>query len=96
MLFSDSAHVEDGIAHSSQSSVDADLSALGNLLKAHVLVIPHEQHLALRFGQGLDESPNVTVDLLCHQRVFDRLFAEFFAVKDIVLGVVGRLQVDCP
>ena len=91
MLFCDSAHVEDGIAHSSQSSVDADLSALGNFLEAHVLVISHEQHLALRFGQCLDESSDVAVDLLSHHGVLNGLFAEFFAVENIIFGIVGGL-----
>ena len=41
------AHVKNSIAHATQRSVDAHISAIGNLLEAHVLVVTHEQNFSL-------------------------------------------------
>ena len=85
------AQVDQGIAHASQSRVDADVGDVGDLLEAHVVVDPHTQHLPLLHRKLFDHLTEVAVDLiddhpLLHRRIRDR------GIVEVVVVLGGRLH----
>ena len=96
MLFGQTAHVQDGVAHASQGSVDAHAGGVGDFFEAHIPVVTHHEHLALAGGQGLDELAHVVVNLSGDEGVLDGHVGQILAVKDVGVGVIGGLQVLGP
>lgn len=89
VLLGETAQVEDRIAHPSQGCVDAHAGGVGYLLEAHVPVVTHDKHLALAVGQGLDETPDVVMDLGSDHFILDGAGSKFLAVEDIHLVIIG-------
>ena len=67
VLLSHSAKVEDGIAHTAQTGIDAHIGGLGDFLERHVLVISHVNHFTLVGRQEHHELLHVAHNLLTHQ-----------------------------
>lgn len=97
MVFGHFSDVEQCIAHTPQSRVDAHLCGVGYLFEAHVFVVSHDKHFALVFGQGGYQSAYVGVYLAGDDGVFYGTFAQLLAVEDVFLfTVVVRYQILVP
>lgn len=89
VLLSHAAHIQDSVTHAAQCRVDAHTGGVGNFLEAHVLVVSHDEHLALAIGQCLDQPPHVVVNLSGDDIFLDCAVGQLLAVKDIHLVIVG-------
>ena len=84
------AHIEKGVAHASEGSVDAYTCCLGYFLEAHVAVIAHCQHLALGLRECTYQTAYVGMYLILHKPVLHIRLAEIAPVEHISLVVIGR------
>ena len=71
VFLGNSAHVKDCVSHTSERGVDANVCGVGNFLEAHVVIVSHHEHFALKFGKGLHEALYVVVNLVSYQLVLD-------------------------
>ena len=55
VLVSQSAEIDERVAHTSQCCIDADSRLLCYFLETQLIVVTHEHHFALTFREQLDE-----------------------------------------
>ena len=60
-----------------------------NFFEAHVFVITHDKYFPLAVWKGLDKFANIGFDLVLYNCIFDGSFAQFFAIKDIHVFIIG-------
>ena len=65
------AHVEQGVAHTSECGVDAHARGVGNLLERELLVEAHVHHLALYRRQHVEKTAHVAHHLTVDVGVLD-------------------------
>ena len=65
VLLGQTAHVHEGIAHTAECRVDADVGRFRYFLERHLLIEAHVDHFALRGRQNLHDA----ADVLHHLRV---------------------------
>ena len=81
MLSREPPQINERIPHSAKRRINTDTSNLGNLLKRHFLIIPHEDHFTLYLWQFLHQLFDVLqcflIDtVLLSVRLDDRVTAE--------------------
>ena len=90
VFFNQFAHVNQGIAHATQSCINAYVGVVGNFLETHAAVMPHKNNLLLIFGQQFEYTAYIGADLLINQTVFDVGIRKLMRIKQIHLVVIVR------
>lgn len=84
------AEVDDGVAHSAQSSVDTDTGACGYILEVAFAVVSQYYHTALLGRQHFDEFSDIAVGLLTHDVLLHVFIVQFEGVNNVTVGTVGH------
>ena len=79
------ANVDEGVAHATQSCVDGNACDIGYLLEAEILVVAHENNLALIIGQSINQTAYVTQSLLVNHVVLNIGFGQAGIVQQVIL-----------
>lgn len=87
MFLGHASQIEDRVAQTSQSGVDADILQFGNLLERESLVEAHQNDFLLVLWQELDQVTDIAHDLRVRQLVLVRRIAERAVVEDIETGL---------
>ena len=77
MFFGETAKVDDCVAHSAKSGVDADTSTGGNVFEVALAVMTEDDHSALLGRKHLDEFAHIAAGLLAHDALLNVVIVEF-------------------
>lgn len=73
--------VDQGITHSAQRSIDAYAGLVGYLLKAHVHVVAHNEHLLLLRRQFLNKVAEASLSILGNLERFGRILGKVHGIE---------------
>lgn len=80
--------VDEGIAHSAKSRIDADIGLIGNFLETETAVMPEKNNLSLIVGQFIDQNPDLRFDLTVDDQFFNIAVRKFPGVEQVHLRIV--------
>ena len=83
------AEIDDGIAHTAEGGIDADIGSLGNLLEVEAAIVTHDNHAALLGGKLLDEFADVGIGLFAHNLFLNVVVVKLEGIDNVILRAVG-------